>query len=909
MRLRHRLLICALLFAGGSAYPLAQATPTVTQTLTPADTGRWESLVVSDSHLGFSPDGAVLAYRIDRSDWDDELRVLRRADGRTLVIPLGRDPEYSADGRWLRYTIGHAQSGRSRSSSRDGLGLLRLDTWTETRVDDVESAAFSGDGAFIAIEHGAARAAGGRGGSARRTNEAPLVLTVRALDSGTETSFENVQQFVWQPHGHRLALAMGGDNQGSARLQLVDAAGSGAAATSVLDDTAATYSRLAWRDDGRDLAYARVHPARGAAAPVVDIVVARGAGLGQRALTVTGSDSLPNGTRLSTARPLAWSADGAFVFAGLADGAETPAASRADESRVRIWHWTDVKVMPRQVLDADKDRRRSRIGAVVVDEHRVVPLTLTLDAAMTALGATGRVLVTDWHANALAHTLGRPSAELAIVDVRTGTRHVVAPDVDDHDVHVGPDGGAALFIRGSRLFAVDTATHATTDLSTINGAAWLDTASDETGPHPPLFGIGGWTTDGAALLYDAHDVWRVPISGTNARRLTDGAAAGLRYRIANLTDEDDDAVVVDLAAPLYLEVFGLRTKQYGYATLTNGVVSTRVLADRRIDHLTVTSDGRTYAYIDQDFDRSPDIYVATAALTDGRAVTHTNPQRTQFAWGRSRVLAFTTARGLSLDAALYYPANYVPGRRYPMIVTVYEGLSSEVHDFETPSDMEEANIAVFTQLGYAVLAPDIRYRPRDPGVSTVDCVTAAVSAAVEMGVADAARVGVIGHSWGAYDSAFLATHTRGVFAAAVAGSPITDLISQYGNHHWGTGVAETDHIETGQQRMQVPLYDDPDAYVRNSPIFGAGTMTTPLLLEAGDEDGDVFWHQSVELYNVARRAGKPVVLLQYPGEDHALDDFDHRRDYQRRILEWFGHYLKSETASPWITTGTPFVKK
>ena len=109
---------------------------------------------------------------------------------------------------------------------------------------------------------------------------------------------------------------------------------------------------------------------------------------------------------------------------------------------------------------------------------------------------------------------------------------------------------------------------------TVSGGA-MTTASDETGPHPPLFGIGGWTTDGAALLYDAHDVWRVPISGTNARRLTDGAAAGLRYRIANLTDEDDDAVVVDLAAPLYLEVFGLRTKQYGYATLTNGVVSTR----------------------------------------------------------------------------------------------------------------------------------------------------------------------------------------------------------------------------------------------------------------------------------------------------------------------------------------------
>jgi dipeptidyl aminopeptidase/acylaminoacyl peptidase len=273
------------------------------------------------------------------------------------------------------------------------------------------------------------------------------------------------------------------------------------------------------------------------------------------------------------------------------------------------------------------------------------------------------------------------------------------------------------------------------------------------------------------------------------------------------------------------------------------------------------------------------------------------------------VIDYTTSRGDALQAALYYPAGYIAGHRYPTIVTLYERLSDEVHDYVSPSDMDESNIAIFTELGYCVIAPDIRYRPRDPGVSTVDAVTAAVARAVALGVTDAARVGVIGHSWGAYESAFLATHTVHTFAAAVAGSPITDLISQYGDHHWSTGIAETDHIETGQQRMQVPYWDDVDAYVRNSPIFGVPNMTTPLLLEAGDQDGEVFWHQSVELYNAARRAGKPVVLLQYLDEDHALDNFDNRRDYQRRILAWFGHFLKSETAPPWITTGTPLIKR
>src|SRR6202030_4324724 len=114
---------------------------------------------------------------------------------------------------------------------------------------------------------------------------------------------------------------------------------------------------------------------------------------------------------------------------------------------------------------------------------------------------------------------------------------------------------------------------------------------------------------------------------------------------------------------------------------------------------------------------------------------------------------------------------------------------------------------------------------------------------------DPKRVGVMGHSWGGFDSVYLATHTTDFFAAAVAGAPITDLISNYGNHHWSSGIAETDHIETGQQRMEVPPYENLQAYIRNSAVFGVQNMTTPPLIEADHSDGPVFFHQGVELYN------------------------------------------------------------
>ena len=61
--------------------------------------------------------------------------------------------------------------------------------------------------------------------------------------------------------------------------------------------------------------------------------------------------------------------------------------------------------------------------------------------------------------------------------------------------------------------------------------------------------------------------------------------------------------------------------------------------------------------------------------------------------------------------------------------------------------------------------------------------------------------------------------------------------------------------------MEVPLWEDLQAYIRNSAVFNAQNMTTPLLIEVGDADGTVFFHQGVELYNIARRAGKPVHVV------------------------------------------------
>jgi dipeptidyl aminopeptidase/acylaminoacyl peptidase len=105
-------------------------------------------------------------------------------------------------------------------------------------------------------------------------------------------------------------------------------------------------------------------------------------------------------------------------------------------------------------------------------------------------------------------------------------------------------------------------------------------------------------------------------------------------------------------------------------------------------------------------------------------------------------------------------------------------------------------------------------------------------------------------------------------------------------------------------------WEDLDAYLRNSPIAKIQDLKTPLLLMTGDADGTVDWKQSLEFYNAARRVGRSdVIMLVYPGEDHGLRKKENQIDYHRRIIEWFGHYLKGEPAAKWIREGTTWLER
>jgi dipeptidyl aminopeptidase/acylaminoacyl peptidase len=439
-------------------------------------------------------------------------------------------------------------------------------------------------------------------------------------------------------------------------------------------------------------------------------------------------------------------------------------------------------------------------------------------------------------------------------------------------------------------------------------ASFVDLEDDHTVPQKPPFGIGGWVEgDEAVLLYDKHDVWLVSPDGSEAERITDGADDNLRYRRVRL-DPDEDAIDPD--APQYFALYDDWEELWGYgrARRMGAEVEPLILEEARVYGLIKAEEAEVYGYRLESFERSPNLYVGGPGLQGPVRVTDTNPFQDDYAWGRAELVEFTNSWGDELQGSLFYPANYEPGRQYPMIVYIYEIRSNAVRGYQYPSETNNYNFQTWIQNGYFVFQPDIVYRDRDPGVSAMATLEPAVQTMLETGMIDPDGVGLVGHSWGGYQTTFAVTQTD-IFSAAVAGAPLTNLFSMYLSVYWNSGGTDARIFEISQGRMEVPFWEDEDAYRRNSPVFHIENMNTPFLMAQGTEDGAVDFNQGVEFYNAARRAGKDFVFLVYNGENHGLSNESNQKDYHGRINEWFGHYLKGEPAPPWITEGLDYLEQ
>jgi dipeptidyl aminopeptidase/acylaminoacyl peptidase len=145
----------------------------------------------------------------------------------------------------------------------------------------------------------------------------------------------------------------------------------------------------------------------------------------------------------------------------------------------------------------------------------------------------------------------------------------------------------------------------------------------------------------------------------------------------------------------------------------------------------------------------------------------------------------------------------------------------------------------------------------------------------------------------------------------MAGAPVSNMTSAYGGIRWESGISRMFQYEQTQSRIGGTLWEKPLLYIENSPLFHAPRVKTPLLIMHNDNDGAVPWYQGIELFMALRRLDKPVWLLNYNNEPHNLkaDSWGNRMDLDKRMFQFFNHYLKNQPAPLWMEAGVPAIKK
>ncbi len=622
---------------------------------------------------------------------------------------------------------------------------------------------------------------------------------------------------------------------------------------------------------------------------------------------------------------------GAIPPGGRGSAAVTPAPADSLPSLI-LWHYKDSRLQSQQIVQEQSDRSFSFLAEYRLGDDRFVRLADDSIRAVTVTTGDGYAYGVDTRPyDERASYTGRNYQDVYSIDLKTGRRKLLQRKKPTGPMLASPDGRRVLFWgKDANYWVLDLVTGDSTNITKGVPTTFANSEDDHNNLVPPPVQPRGWTKDGAAVvLYDNWDLWKVPAtpgSGAAVNLTGDGKRTQVRYQTMYRFAATPGAggrggaapagggrggsnTGIDLTQPLFVGSYGEWTKKEGLSRIDPGQPGAKALFvdDARLS-ATKARDADVYLYTRQTFTDYPNWYAFNPGLKDGYQLTDVNPQQKDFAWSSgTRLVNYTSAKGDKLQGALYLPANYQPGKQYPMLVTIYEKRSQGKNSFVSPSDTRAPDPTLYTNRGYLVFDPDIVYRINDPGMSAVWALIPAVKAVVATGMVDPKKVGLWGHSWGGYQTAFLVTQTD-MFAAAVAGAPLTNMVSMYASIYWNSGGSDAAIFESSQGRFKGNFIDNYAAYIRNSPVFHADKVKTPLMILQNDKDGAVDFNQGVTYYNTLRQLGKEVVFLEYVGENHGLARPVNQRDYAVRMAEFFDHYLKGAPAPDWLKEGIPRLK-
>lgn len=933
--------ITSLVLLSLGILPAVQA-ETSTKPLTLTDIMHFESLekpVISDK-------GQVIAVESAPDRGDSHVIVKNVLSQQSYQISGASDPLVNHDGRYVAVVVKpslltrETSDAKAKKKLKSDMVLLDTQTGTQTRFGRVKEFVFSDDGKHLAIgfeadeeskkdaEPKTTEKLAEAGTQSPANIDKPKVdkfdqgrrFTLLSLEDQTKRiDVEQVTGYVFDKASRRLALAVNDITNKQHQLQLVDL--NTHKKTVAFDSPSQQIGALALAKNGRWLAFTQGKDSelpygRSYQLSLVDLQ--------------SGKISPPPESpewKLNRYTSLSFSLDSERLFFGrVPEVSQQLSLQKITEEKdlfdtnivtgqrgLKVWHVDDPRIKPNEIKQYEDEQKRTYLAVLHLGSNNVVQLgDKTVPDVTISQNKRFMLASSDLPYRKMATWAGFYQ-DYYLVDINTGSKvPFLTQQPSDAEPTLSGNGKYVAYYQQGNVYLYDIAQDRRTNLTKSLKVSFADEDHDYPSSAPG-YGFGPWLeNDAGFLVYDKYDVWQFNTESKAGFALTAGKGRSqkIQYRLEGLVDNPDEPAELAYNATVLLHGYSDKTKADGFyqATLGEAGVKTLMQGEYKLTVLGRSKDADTIVFSKERFDLFPDLYTASySAPQNAVKQTDLDKQRQAFNWSQSELVHWTNGDGKPLDGVLIKPTNYQAGKRYPVLVYYYRFMTDRLHAFPQMNINHRPNFAWYINNGYAVFLPDIRFEIGYPGASSVQALTSGVQKLIEIGIADPDAIGLQGHSWSGYQTAFTITQTK-MFKAAVAGAPVSNMTSAYSGIRHGTGIARQFQYETGQSRIGASLFAAPQKYIENSPVFYADRIQTPLMIMFGDKDDAVPWEQGVEMYLAMRRAGKEVVFLQYEDEPHHLKKYPNKLDYSIRMMQYFDHYLKGKPAPEWLSKGEAYVE-
>jgi dipeptidyl aminopeptidase/acylaminoacyl peptidase len=585
-----------------------------------------------------------------------------------------------------------------------------------------------------------------------------------------------------------------------------------------------------------------------------------------------------------------------------------PADSLVGKARFDLWHWKDPQLQTQQLLQVNQARNRTYQAVFNLSSKRVVQLTTDSFPSISLSDDAKIGLANTGVPYNIERMWGEGGTDVYLVDPATASRKLIRKKISGN-AQLSPDAKYVIFYDNTEWYAYNIATGKEASITGAYPGVHWEQETWSTPNDPGAWGVAGWTeNDRSVLIHDRFDIWELDPNGVRpAVVLTDslGRREHITFRIMSL-DRDPDERFIDTSEPVWLSAFDEDTKQSGFfRTTLNGRRAPQkvVMDDVRYGNPQKADNAPVYMVTKSTFVDFPNLWVGPN-LTSLTRVTDANAFQKEYNWGTVELVNWFSSDGVPRQGLLYKPENFDPSKKYPMISYFYEDLSDGLHNYIAPTGRNVINPTHYVSNGYLVFEPDIYYEIGHPGPSAMKSIVPGVQMLLQRGYVDPKGLGLQGQSWGGYQTSYIITQTS-MFSAAMAGATVANMTSAYGGIRWGSGLNRSMQYENGQSRIGKSLWEAPQLYIENSPLFHLDRVTTPLLMMHNDQDDAVPWYQGIEMFVGMRRLGKEVYMVNYNNDVHNPASRANQKDIAMRMQQFFDNKLKGAPAPDWMIHGIP----